>query len=299
MGIENDKGQNFPDATEYQDLSGMTASKLSYGLWFVEHAEALKNILIAFLALVSLVSWGYTLFSFSMYVAKGMRYDELLVGDIAKNKVNHEYVVSIAPKALEIGQANALTANGKIDFEVPVSNPNARHKGEFEYYFLSAGTETEKRTGFILPGEAKHLLALAQEGDGNDARVVIENVIWKRINAHEIADWQKFKHSRLDIPVTGIKYSVDEAVSGSSAMNRLQFDAFNNTAYNYWNVDFIILLYGGPGSLVAVNQYRLQEFMAGKTKQIEIVWPDNLPPVTEAVITPEIDIFRKDIYIKF
>ena len=86
----------------YQDLEGVTIKKLETGLWYIEHKEILRKILIAVLILIGSVSWIYTLSTFGLYVFKGMNDDAAMVSElVATQGFNHAYIKQISGQQLE------------------------------------------------------------------------------------------------------------------------------------------------------------------------------------------------------
>lgn len=289
---------------KYKDIGGLTLRKLNIGLWYVEHKIILRRFLIGFLLLIAAVSWSYTVYGFAYYFSRGMAEDELLARQTVNSGIiNHSAILAVSAKNLLFTPAGVLRSNGKkYDFFVKAQNPNNRHAAEFDYYFLSDGHQTGKRSGFILPGESKYLLSLSNELDFKpaNARIKFENFRWIRINKHTIPDWKIYRDKRLNIKISGIKFipAGKNALSDKVKLNYLEFTASNKTNYNYWNVDFVILLYRGA-NIVGVNKYDIDKFMSGQVRQETVNWPGLISRVDRVAIIPEINIVKNDIYIKY
>jgi len=290
---------------KYKDLGGLSVRKLNIGLWYVEHKKFLRNMFIGFLTLAASVLWAYAIYGFVYYITRGIDEDELLARQMVDSgNINHSAVLAASARDLVVGRIGSLKSNsGKYDFFVQAQNPNNRHGAEFEYYFLAGGNETDRRSGFILPGESKYLLSLSNELDSKPSNVQLkfENFRWERINRHEIADWNLYRDERLSIRVSDVNFTPAGrgGLSGKAQLNHLGFTASNETDYNYWLVEFVVLLYGGPNSIVGVNQYRIDEFMSGQTHQASINWPGTISRVARTEIIPEINLLKDDIYIKY
>ena len=130
--------------------------------------------------------------------------------------------------------------------------------------------------------------------------MVISDLSWRRVNSHLIPDWNAYRAARLNIAAADIKFTPSAAspLSEKLNLNELNFNAINNTAYNYWEIGFTILLYGG-GRVAGINHYLLTDFLSGETRQVRISWPGNLSRVDRVVIIPEINIMKNDIYIPY
>jgi len=289
---------------QYEDIEGISTKKLNFGLWYVEHRRQLRLFLIVFLIIIAAVSWTYTIYGFAYYITRGMTEDELLIRAVIQtNAIGHDYIQQISAQDLKYYPVKILrSTDGKYDLIAEIQNPNQKWWAEFDYYFLVGGKEYGHDTGFILPGEVKYLMALAQEFRGKPtvAKLVIKDISWSRINQHKITNWPDFRDSHLNIVVEDIKFTPasQSNLSEKVSLNQLQFSAINKTAYNYWDVGFIILLYSGP-NIVNVNKYSISDFMSGEKRQIQASWSGKIGRVDSVEVIPEINIMDDDIYIKY
>ena len=79
----------------------------------------------------------------------------------------------------------------------------------------------------------------------------------------------------------------------------MYFKTVNNTDYNFWEVDFIILLFS-RNRIVGVNKYVLDKFLSGQTRQISATWPGKLSgAINYAAVNPEVNVMRPDIYMEY
>lgn len=287
----------------YQDIEGVSTKSLDFGLWFIEHKKQLRSALVIILIVISAISWSYTIYGFAYYIAKGMADDEKLISEMVRNSnPGHNYIASQAAEDLNYYPALVLKSSDKrYDFLAQLKNPNKDWWAEFYYYFTVGQTKTKIEKGFILPQETKFLLTLAQEFSYQpQVQLVIENLRWQRVNAHLIPDWNDYYASHLNIVNSDIKF-LPASLSGLSEkvmLNQLDFTSVNKTPYNYWQVDYIILLFGGD-NVISVNKYSLTDFMSGQVRSVNLSWPGNLGRVSKIEINPEINIMQDDIYIEF
>lgn len=288
----------------YVGPEGITTKQLEIGLWYVEHKRQLSLVLIGFLILVSAISWVYTIYGFAYYIARGMSEDEILAKQLVQtSSAGHDYVLQVSAKELAIGPVEVLrSADKKYDLYVQLKNDNQKWWAEFDYYFVAAGRQTQKTSGYILPLEAKYLLALAQDFANlpSPTQLIIENIRWRRIDQHQIPDWNSYYKSHLDIESADIKFTPASVslLSEKLNLNQLSFNVINHTAYNYWEVGFTILFYGG-GGLINLDHYSLDDFMSGQKRFVEISWSGNVGRVDKVEIIPEINIMKDNIYIKY
>lgn len=295
--MEEQKQKNeIPNVDNYVDVEGISTKKLNLGLWYVEHVKQFKLVITVFLGIVAGTSWLYTIYGFGNYVIRGMKEDDILARDLAvSGHINHNYFAQTAPADLQVGPVNVLRSDAKSDLAAQISNSNQRHWGEFEYFFVADGKETGRESGFILPGEIKYLMALSRESVSQNVQLRIEKMKWHRVTARDIRDWNDFRDNHLDIVVSNTQFTPQS----NESLNQLSFKVSNNTAFNYWNVKFLIVFTGSQGNIAGVNKYGLGELMSGDKRDINIAWSGNLPPASQIMIVPEINIMKDSSYIKF
>ncbi len=289
---------------QYTDVEGLSTKKLTIGLWFVEHRQQLRWVLIGFLIAVAAISWVYTIYGFIYYLARGMNEDEVLIRQmLMEGNIGHSYIVQIAAKDLSYSPVQIFrSANNKYDFLVQAKNINQKWWAELNYYFLVDGVKTDKSQGFIFPLENKYFIVLSQNflTVPISVKFVVEDLSWRRINQHKINDWQDFYKNHLAIESKEITYipANQSELSEKIGLNQLNFTAVNKSAYNYWQVNYAILLYSG-NNIVSVNRYTLTDFMSGQPRQINMSWPGNFGRIDRVELIPEINIMDNDVYIKY
>ncbi|MBA3046987.1 hypothetical protein KKC83_04385 [Patescibacteria group bacterium] len=289
---------------EYKDIEGLSTKKLNFGLWYVEHKRHFRLVFIGFLIAVSAATWTYSIYGFAYYIARGMAEDEVLAKMLVETKViSHEYIKQASAQDLKYYPVSIFdSGTGKYDLVIRVENSNQRWWAEISYYFSANNDQTGESSSFILPNGTKHLMALAQDFRVKpaNAQLIVKNISWKRVDRHEIADWQAYQDSYLNIAVENIEFipAGKSKLTEKINLNQANFDVINKTAYNYWQVDFPILLYSGA-ALVGVNRYSVSELMSGEKRQVQVRWPGNLGRVSGVEAIPELNILRDDIFIKF
>lgn len=301
---KNENKEKEIDLSRYKTFSSPSDKRLALGLWIIEHKKHLKAALVIFLFVVAAVSWSYTIYGFAYSLARGMNEDEILAEQLVQTQtVSHAYLVSLSPQDLIYSPAKMLRANeDKYDFITQIKNPNLKHGANFSYCFLEKDREIDCEDSFILPGETKNLLSLAQsfKSRPTNSKFVIKEISWQRINPHEFPDWESFRDEHLDISLEDIEFkpAPSSGLSEKLNLNTLKFKATNKTPYNYWEVPLTILLFSG-NSIVGVNKYTLAEFMSREKREIEMSWLGSISGVNEVKIIPEINILKDDIYIKY
>jgi hypothetical protein len=302
----DDKNSKIPkhkkiDIYEFEDVQGgMTTKKLDVGLWFVKSKKTFIKIFIVFLIIISAISWSYSIYHFAYYIAKGMQEDQQLLNDmIDTNIISHSYLVQISAKNLSASSVFVFPlGDNKYDFLIELKNPN-------DAYWADFYNDTENiicGTSFLMPNENKNIIELAKEINSGSKSVnfTIGKLSWRRLDLHKYPNWENFKNTHMNISIenSDFKSIVQSGLSDKLGYNSLTFTAHNKTPYNYWEVDFNIIL-KRSGKMISINKYNLQEFISGETKNLEINWPGKLSSISDISITPIINILNNNNYIDF
>jgi len=127
------------------------------------------------------------------------------------------------------------------------------------------------------------------------ARLEVNNLHWKKINAHEIADYDAWKMERLNIVFEEVKF-LPAVIRDKFTISRASFSAKNLTAYSFWDAGVYVFLYRGS-ALASVNYISLEEFISGQTRPVQVSWFEPLSSITQVKVIPEINIFDKKAYM--
>lgn len=288
----------------FKDPDDLTTKKMAIGLWILENRGHFMFLLTFFFASISIITWSIFVFYFGGYILLGMKDDKMISKNLLSSMVvGHDYYLKKAPQKLQYGDVQPLNnLVGVYDFITKVNNPNPDYWVEIDYSFSADGEIFGQSTGFVLPGEKKDFLLLGQNFSNAPSRVKM-NILeerWHRIDKHIFPDWQKFAANHLNVHVKEVNFlpAKETVLTEKVDLNSLKFTVLNDSAYNYWDVGFIIVLYNG-NRVVAVDKYILSEFMSDQTRSVDITWPGNFGKVTDISIVPELNITRDDIYIQF
>lgn len=302
------QGRSQPVGTvnleNYHDLGGVTLKKLEFGLWFLEHDSALKRMVVIILSAIAIISWGYFIYNFGYYLAKGMKEDERLQRElVATREDSHQIIERNMPKNLMLDMPVVLSGGeGRYDFVVGVKNPNKKHWAELRYYLVIDGQVTEKISSFILADESRHLLLLGKklESRPNNSELRLDEVAWHRLDSKTIPNWTAYRTERLNIEIGDVDFT-PASTSGLSerlSLSQLDFTAQNKSPYNFWNAGFYSLLMS-QGAIVGVNRYDIERFRSGETRRVESSQPGQFGGVDKVEIIPEINIMKPGVYMKF
>jgi hypothetical protein len=284
-----DKNDKEIDLSKYQDPSGLSLKKLSFGLWFSEKRKIINRILIILLISISVFFFSYSIYNYVVYFLNDSVENEPLVTVTSpKNQVAD--LVIFNPQAFKI--------NGVYDLSAFLKNPNDRFSATFKYCFLIGEEEFLCNTSFILPNEEKLLMAFNKEIDNLNTNVSLEisEIAWRRIDNREIPNWNQFLSERLNFSLR----DVNLLASGDhdSSLNDLSFVITNLSPYSYYEVPLNISFYRSE-NLVGIHRYIITNFMSGEDKIIHLNWVSNLSGVTQTEIQPEINILDESVYLKY
>jgi hypothetical protein len=302
-GAISDQKKKKINIHQYQDLEGLTVTKLQFSLWLAKNKRNFLYIFYGLLFLIAIVTWPLFIYTFGSYLISGMKEDARLLNELGQPiSTLHTVVLSQAAKPLKYGHWQSLKIGpGKYDFVMKISNPNQWYAAQFDYYIILNKKIYGRQHGFILPGETKYLAILGQKIKNLSAvRFVISDLTWERINKHIYPDWRAFYQQRVNFTIYDKKFIPAQAtiLSEKLNLNELSFKIKNNSAYSYWQVNLVILLRDRLNKIIGVNKYRLDNFFSEETREINVTWTGRLKPVKEIEVIPEVNILDKKVYKK-
>ena len=295
-----DKKNSKQDLDKFQDLEGLTLSKMNLGLWFVANR---KYFILGFILLMIGASaglYGYSTFNFFKYyfkeradAAKALKEGNLTsVNDPSRKTVQD--LKQFTPQAFGAGE--------KLDLMTKVNNPNPNFSAAFNICFIDGQTKLACNDVIILPEETKYILSLgnAISTRPSQLKTEIKNLAWNRIDAHKYTNWKKFATERLDFTTADISFKTPSTsgVSDKLELNYLEFNITNNTAYNYWEVPLNIIFSSGT-QIVGVNRHIAANFMAGEKRAVRIIWPGNIGSDAKVLVVPDINLLDDNVFMKY
>jgi len=282
----------------YVNLEGVSTEKLNLGLWYVKHQKLMFLALVWLLVAVSAILWSYSLYYLTSFLLVGLRQDRenlLSLTTTSFERIQADYEVNF-----KVEPAKVLSSGeGRYDLTAKVTNNNDNVWVHFDYYFYVNGQVIGRGRGFAFPHEEKFVMALNQPlaVPALEAKLVIENDLWAKINRHNIPDWQQFRDSHLDFLVRDKIFvsAVQSGLTESLFVNQLSFNITNQTPYNYRRLPLDIILYSG-NQVVGVNQYFVNDFTPRQKVEASMNIIGNLPPVDRIEVLPNINLLSPDIY---
>lgn len=266
--------------------------KLRINYWILDNREFFRKLaLFAFIVLdVFLVSIIFLFYANYFRLAKKqvVAIDRLasVTSSLSQWQGNQ------APRDILVKNTDYVrAAGGNYDLVARVENANDDWFLESaSYKFVWSGGESEIQETFILPGENKYLLALNQSAGVISSRVSLEFVEqdWQWIGT----SYNKEIMNKDDIEVVSSNF-----IDGAEGIpDKATYKVKNNTIYNFWEVDFNIVLYNNS-RIVGLNTNKTGKLYSGETDEMENVWAEDISRVDKIVLDPSVNFFDRNIYL--
>ncbi len=279
----------------YKSIDGLSNRHLDFGLWIAENRQKIKQGFLIFLIVFVASTLSYSTYHLADYFIYGRSQDRAMLQELTRANVDSEFIRQVmAPENLLFSFTQAYFVQGTYDFLTKIKNPNPNHYASFYYCFEEVNRELACGESFILPGEDKYVMDLNHEISGGVGAInfVVKDISWRRITAHMISDWNKFKNERLQFVIDMENFSIE-----NNAYN-LDFTVNNNSSFNFKEVPLQIILLGASGEIGA-NKYRLRDVMSQQKINVSITWPVGISRASMFLVIPELDILDSSIYIPY
>ncbi len=278
---------------QHQIGSGMSESDLTAASWWVKHHLGLRRFGYGCLIAVSVLFWGYTLWSLvDTYLISWPR-ESRIPKLIAQQMVPLEAIQSVAPEALQPADVQAFeTTEGRLDILSSLSNPNALWSARVKFAFQLDGQSTPVQEATILPQSTRPLAELGWKG-GGDPQLTVQSIQWQRIPLLQVSgDYSGYAAERLDF-----LFSEDPTyVSLGDGVGKTDFSITNNSGYGYWNVQLFVTLLR-QGIPLAINKVDVRELKPNEERPISLQWYEQVSGVDQVEITPYVDILDPASYL--
>lgn len=270
-------------------------AQLEAAIWYVKHKLILRRIVIGLIVAVDAALMLYAGFGVGRDLFHfGTRREQEF--ELLKTAVPVSTAAQTSgPADLQLRGVELLRIGEVTDIIARVQNPNLQWYVRFQYT-MGLGDETETfDDGFLLPGQEGTLLRSLRGASGT---VVfnVESVSWRRVNRHEIPDFEVWRAERINFEVSKAQFS-PAAVEGKGSVSRAQFIIKNKSAYSYVAPRFLILLYRGS-RLAAIQSTVIDRFRTGEEREVAVSWFDRVGAVSNIEVVPVIDIMDEGVYMK-
>ena len=281
----------------YNNLSDQDLEK---GYWYVSHKVLLRKIFVVTLSVIAIIFIGYGVLGLVKFYLVDRSARLAIENSLGQPKLNQELLAEVNnPQDLQIFGTEIVSAGeGSYDLVTEVLNPNAKWYVEsFDYYYLIEEEQSTVNTNYILPGQTKYVLELNYLSDQkfNDADLIIENIKWKKVFDYEAL---AAKQLLFDFEEAQVLSSEQSGLSDQGSVASVRFDIINKSSYNYWEPQFIVLLYKRD-SLVGVTRILVDGLNSGEKKTENVNLFQTVPLATDISIIPDINILDPDVFKGF
>ncbi|MDX9892914.1 MAG: hypothetical protein RB292_00680 [Patescibacteria group bacterium] len=269
--------------------------KISY--WYVTHKVLLKKILAGFLIGLNIILFGYSAYRLLMILlVEDQNFNQQLTVLTAELTDYSYFRQAHQPQEIQILSFDALYGtNNTLDFVAKIKNPNDDWVGRNVVFQLLIGTQViDQKVVLVMPQEEKYVVFFGEElGGGITPALKIDKVDWKRfINFADFAkDRMMFKIENIEF-----KNASQTGIRGDNPVSTLNFSVKNDSAFSYWEVGLTMILLSG-NRVAGANYILLDQFKSGNQRQVEMRWYESLPPISQVLVLPEVDILDKSSYM--
>jgi len=277
-----------------QDLiipdSGLSDKELKFGYFFVKHKLLFKKIFFALFIIFDIYLIGYAGYGYIKYY---------FIEQNSPSVFTDFKIKQHPPSKIKVLNSQVIfLGKQRYDLFSLVNNQNSDWVINFDYYFIFPGGQTDAKKGFILPNETKFLSELGFKSSRRPRQISlhIENMSWKRLNKHQIPDYNDFYKKHLNFKISNIEFHSAQELA-LDTISRVNFNIKNNTAYSYWNVGLYVVLYRGS-KIVGINHLILDKFLSGEEKDVDVAFYEKLPLVNKVKVVPDLNILDQNVYMK-
>jgi len=275
-------------------IGGVTESELRWSDWWVNHRDQVRKVGIGLFVAADVLLLGIGVWGFADWLALGGVKEEAAIRQMTGR--NYGNFGGVGLEEIQVGAPFVLSGgSGKADILAPIENRNPRFWAEVEYHFTIGGIEQPSFTTFVLPGQAKYLVLLGAPADGGSGiELNVDRRAWHRAGTFGADSLQSLYDTRLDIRGENAVFVPSDPLA-TTPVSSAKFTLANHTAFGYYDVDLLVLLYRGD-AIVGVNKLRVDRLPAGEKRPMEMFWYQLLPQVSRVEVVPDINIYDESVY---
>lgn len=233
------------------------------------------------------------------YLVSGSFVERREIASIADN-IESMRNISEGHRAAPLVSGESFVFNsqdGFADFYGELENPNEEWSASFTYYFTGSFGKSTEQQGFIMPSENKSLISLHQSmvSRATGGQLVVEDVVWLRVDAHAIDDISAWLATHDQFTITDAIFDTTLMVD-INKVGRSSFTITNNSPYGYHEAAFTVILERN-GTPAGIHQVTLNNFDTGDFRKVDLNWFGAFPGAADVVVVPNIDYFDLDVYL--
>ena len=265
-----------------QDYQPLDPKDLERSYFLLTHKDSIKKIFLLILGVFILAIYLIFVLNFIPFVKAGSLNN--LAQSIGQSYNWSTFHASRQPQPLRNSSPQFFSlGGGNYNLLSIVENPNQDWAiSSLDYKFVINGQELPVQKAFLNRGQSRLFTKMSHREDKgiSSLEIKIENIKWYRAenDIPEIA-WE--------INEVNFQPASRQTVEGRTfdIPARVTWQARNLSLYNFWEVDWQIVLMAGDRA-VGFNELKSRDFMSLEKKELEIVWLYDLPRVSTVEIYP-------------
>ena len=276
-----------------------SGEELKWGLWFVTHRVILRKLGILALGAVNLVLFIYVAYSLLNFYFISRGTEKSLYSVLTSAKLNYARITELSQaQPLSVGLLDVLINDqGNYDILAQVINPNTSwYAAKVTYHFESGDFKSLPQTTYILPAQEKYLLELNAKHTTTlyTAELIFDSIQWDKTSHFE-----QLREKVWQFDISEPKFTTNGMLEGTNTpVNHVDFTVKNASAYNFRQVDAVILLQRG-GEALYVNKLPIRDFSSGEARTMSLNIIERLPPATEIQVFPDVNILDETSFKAF
>lgn len=286
----------------YKDPTGeFSNQELELGSWYLRNKLLLEKIALWTFGTISVSLGLYGVIGLGYYFLFGYFNDR----DMLSAQVAQSYNIGNMHAKSQVQNLQYRTMDifdhtpRQYDFVAPITNPNKRYIAHVTYRFVYADGQTPARILTILPESESYLHFFGQELDRypESARFEILEVSWQRLDPRAFPDPAAYIDLRTNFRYLNFIFNEPTERNGLLT-NQLLFDVSNDSAYDYKEVDFLIVL-KNAGQVVGVQPLSLYDMPSRDLQSIDLRLGTRTRFVEDIDLIPITNVFDESFFGRF
>jgi hypothetical protein len=272
----------------------LTGDQIKWGYWITTHKLMLRRIGILALIAFDILIFLFIFYGFLNIFVLDRKETLSMHRELTSDKINYEYLQSISqPSNLEISKVEVLKNSDNYDFFAELNNINEKwYVSEIVYHFEADDFESEQKTTYVLPLQQKFIMELGVESEKpfKNPTLIIDSM-----NQKKQFDYNLIKEEFFQFEIIDPKFisSTQSGLSENVGISTVEFTVENQSAYNYWDMKFKVLLYSG-NKLVYINEIPMRTIDSGEKKVMSFNVFEKIRKPDKVYVFPDIDFLNEE-----
>jgi hypothetical protein len=282
--------------SDSQNLNPVLNEKwLNRAAWLVNHREQLRLLLIGSIIFADAVLILFSGYWWADFLFINRARDQRMFQEISRPAQILALHGRLGPQPLSDPLALVLGGSrhdGKYDALVKFVNPNKNWIAKIKFKVIG-DTESDSQELVLLNDEERFWVVPTITASASLVpQVVIEDVDWQSLRSTE-----EFNALKPRFVVSDVVYESIGSGSDSSPASRVKFNASNESTYDWWAVEFMVIVRQGSREMAAQNIV-VDRFLTGQSREVSLNFYGPIGSGASAVVIPFVDISDPGAVIK-